>query len=115
MCKSVPQMPAAATSIKTSSGPGFGSGASITLAWPGVLICAANIAYLAFVSFLVLISILCFRHGSLLHYLIAPAVRPRTRYRCATQPAIITGATANVAAADILAQYRPSDVLNPTM
>ena len=45
----------------------------------------------------------------------APMVRPRTRERCAVQPAIKTGAIATVDAADILAQNKPSLVMKLEM
>ena len=44
-------------------------------------------------------------------YFTAPAVSPRTNWRCATQPAITTGNAVIVAAADIFAQNKPSDIL----
>ncbi len=51
----------------------------------------------------------------MLAYFTAPMVRPRTSQRCATQPAIKTGAMARVEAADILAQNNPSLVMKPEM
>jgi hypothetical protein len=50
-----------------------------------------------------------------LAYLTAPMVSPRTRARCATQPAMKTGAIATVDAADILAQKSPSLVMKLEM
>ena len=48
------------------------------------------------------------------HYFTAPSDRPRTSHFCAIQPAMMTGSTAMVHAADRRAQNRPSLVMNPT-
>ena len=42
----------------------------------------------------------------------APMVSPVTNWRWANQPMMTTGSTVAVAAADMLAQNRPSEVLN---
>src|SRR5215211_872718 len=48
------------------------------------------------------------------HYFTAPRDSPRTSHFWATQPAMITGRTAMVEAADRRAQNRPSLVMKPT-
>src|SRR5918994_185366 len=48
------------------------------------------------------------------HYFTAPSDSPRPSHFWATQPAMITGRTARVHAADSRAQNRPSLVMKPT-
>src|SRR5580704_7228858 len=47
-------------------------------------------------------------------HLMAPKDRPRTSWRWAIHPAMMTGSVATVAAAASWAKYRPSDEMKPT-
>ncbi len=98
MCRSVPQIPQAATSTTTSRGPGAGS-STLTIAD--------------------LVRLLDKRgaHGGITFpglYFTAPMDNPRTSLSCAAQPASSTGRQAMVAAADRWARNGPSGWTNPT-